>query len=280
MRTALITATLACVLLGGCASVGDLERRIVFRPVADDWPGYRPEILGQDVLRIPVAGTDEYGTDEYLSAWWVPAGIADAPTVLYLHGARVNLSGSVYRIRGLRDAGYNVFAIDYRGFGHSSPRLPSEDSVYEDAETAWRWLIAREPDARRRVLYGHSLGGTIAADLAARHNGVAALVLESAFTTLREVADRGLTSLLPLDALLTQRFDTREKLSRVRVPVLLLHGVLDELVPVAMARELYAIAPSPKRLLLVEGAGHRWVVSGARSELRQAMAELACLPRC
>ena len=248
---------------------------MVFRPVTEDWRGYSPEILNPQELSLPIAGTDGH-----LHAWWVPSDTAGAATILYLHGARVNLSGSVFRIRGMRDSGYNVLAIDYRGFGRSSPALPSEESVYEDAEAAWRWLLAREPDARRRVIYGHSLGGAVAAELAARHGGAAALVLESTFTSLREVADRGLTSLLPLGALLSLRFDTREKLARVRIPVLVLHGESDDLVPPAMARELYAVAAEPKRLLIVEGAGHRWVHARAGAQLREAMMELACLPRC
>jgi pimeloyl-ACP methyl ester carboxylesterase len=270
---------LAAALAGGCTSLDNLERRLVFRPVAEDWAGYRPEILGQEEHWIPV-GT----AGERLHAWWVPAAAngsaARAPTLLYLHGARVNLSGSVYRIRGIREAGYNVLAIDYRGFGKSSPLLPSEDSVYEDAEAAWAWFAAREPDPRQRILYGHSLGGPVAAELAARHNAASVLVLESTFTSLREVADRGLAALLPLEGMLRMRFDMREKLARVRVPVLVLHGDTDDLVPPAMARELYALATPPKRLLMVEGAGHRWVIARAGDPLRTAIAELSCLPKC
>ena len=295
----------AATLVGGCTSLDSLERRLVFRPVAEDWAGYRPEILGQEEHWIPVGKAGER-----LHAWWVPAaGIGSAAdsaagsaarapstqatpapqatrtgqppqTILYLHGARVNLSGSVYRIRGLREAGYNVLAIDYRGFGRSSERLPSEDSVYEDAEAAWAWLAAKEPDPRQRILYGHSLGGPVAAELAARHNAASVLVLESTFTSLREVADRGLAALLPLQGMLSMKFDMREKLSRVRVPVLVLHGDTDDLVPPAMARELYALAAPPKRLLMVEGAGHRWVVARAGAPLRTAIAELSCLPQC
>ena len=113
-----------------------LERRLVFRPVTEQWSRYSPSILNEEDVWIPVGSAGER-----LHGWWLEAPGAEA-TLVYFHGARVNLSGSVYRLRAFRAAGYNVLAIDYRGFGRSSERLPSEESVYQDALAAWRWLDA------------------------------------------------------------------------------------------------------------------------------------------
>lgn len=187
----------------------------------------------------------------------------------------MNLTSSVYRIRGYARMGFNVLAIDYRGFGRSSDRLPSEASVYEDAEAAWRWLAARAPDARRRVIFGHSLGGAVAVELALRAPDAGALVLESTFTSIREMAETR-AAFLPVEGLITQRFEVEEKLPRVRMPVFIVHGENDGIVPARMAERLYAVAPAPKRLFLVPGAGHRAPMRGVGAELRKALFDATC----
>jgi len=248
-----------------CGTLGDWERALVFRPSTAEWRGYSPQILREEDVWIPVGGKGEK-----LHGWWLDSPGAEH-TLVYFHGSRVNLSSSVYRLRGFRDAGYHVLAIDYRGFGRSSPGLPSEESVYEDAEAAWTWLDARVPDRRRRVLYGHSLGGSIAAEVALRGGGAAALVLEAAPTSVPE--------LTVLGGLVTQRLDLLDKLKRLDLPVLVVHGKQDRLVPVEMAQRLYDTARGPKRLILVEEAGHTLVVRHARGAVFGALRELAASPR-
>lgn len=252
-------------LTASCATLDAVERELVFRPNTEDWAGYSPSILGEEQVWIPVG--DGSGR---LNGWWLASPGAKY-TLVYFHGARVNLSGSVYRLRSFRDAGFNVLAIDYRGYGRSAPLLPSEDSVYEDAEAAWQWLDARVPDRGRRILYGHSLGGPIAAEVALRGGGAAALVLESSFTSLPDMAVFG--------GLLTLRMDLLAKLRHLDLPVLVVHGTEDTLVPPEMARRLYDAARGPKRLVMVEGASHRWVLRGAASTVFAAMRELAASPR-
>src|SRR4029453_8261572 len=89
-----------------------------------------------------------------------------APAVLYLHGSRWNLTGQTSRIEQLRSFGFSVLAIDYRGFGKSDGDLPSEQTVYEDARIAWDRLVQLQPEPSLRFIYGHSLGGAVAIDLA------------------------------------------------------------------------------------------------------------------
>jgi alpha-beta hydrolase superfamily lysophospholipase len=158
----------------------------------------------------------------HIHAWWWPAADAAAPTVLYLHGARWNLTGHLFRLEQLRAFGFSVLAIDYRGFGKSDGDLPSEATVYEDAYAAWQRMLKLQPDAAKRYIYGHSLGGTVAVDLAARLHAASAggvpaargLIIESSFTTLADIA-RSLTSeLLPAGLILSQKFDTLGKIPR------------------------------------------------------------------
>lgn len=250
--------------MNSCALLDGIERELVFRPRIADWPGYSPGILNEEEVWIPV------GAGERLQGWWLASPGAEF-TLVYFHGARVNLTGSVYRLRGFRDAGFNVLAIDYRGYGRSSARLPSEASVYEDAEAAWKWLDGRVPDRARRVLYGHSLGGPVAAEVALRGGGAAALILESSFTSLPEMTLLG--------GLLSQRMDVLDKLGRLELPVLIVHGANDTVVPPEMARRLYDAARGPKRLVMVEGAAHSWVLRRAGGKVFEALRELTAAPR-
>jgi fermentation-respiration switch protein FrsA (DUF1100 family) len=253
-------AVLAAVTTAACSMLESVERELVFRPVTAEWSGYSPAIVNAEEHWIPVGGEGER-----LHAWWIPSPGAEF-TLLFFHGARVNLSGSIYRLRGFREAGFNVLAFDYRGFGKSSARLPSEESVYDDGEAAVKWFESRVPDRRRRILYGHSLGGPIAAEAALRGSGAAALVLESTFTSVSEMTH--------LSGLVTQRLDVVEKLQRLNLPVLIVHGAQDDLVPPDMARRLYDAARGPKRLLMVEGVGHRWVAFRARDSIFAELREL------
>ena len=246
--------------MASCSMLESVERELVFRPVTAEWGGYSPAIVNAEEHWIAVGSEGER-----IHAWWIASPQAEV-TLLFFHGARVNLSGSIYRLRAFRNAGFNVLAFDYRGFGKSSPRLPSEQSAYEDAEAVVKWFEARVPQARRRILYGHSLGGPIAAEAALRGSGAAALVLESTFTSVDEMTH--------FSGLVTQKFDVLDKVQRVKMPVLIVHGAEDSLVPPDMARRLYEAARGPKRLLMVEGVGHRWVAFRARDSIFASLREL------
>ena len=263
MREGITRLCIAVLALASasCAVLESVERELVFRPRTTDWAGYSPSILEAEDVWIPVGSAGER-----LHGWWLASPGAEY-TLVYFHGARVNLSGSVYRLRGFREAGFNVLAVDYRGYGRSSPRLPSEDSVYEDAEAAWRWLDGRVPERGKRILYGHSLGGPVAAEVALRGGGAAMLVLESSFTSVADMTRLG--------GLITQRLDLIDKLRRLDLPVLIVHGDQDNVVPPDMAQRLYEAARGPRRLLLVEGAGHSWVARRAGAEMYEAVRQLA-----
>ena len=148
----------------GTAALQHEEERLTFRVVKEvpGWYAGLPD--GVHEFDIPVnRGADA----QRIHAWWWPAKNPNAPAVLYLHGTRWSLTGQVFRLEQLRDFGFSVLAIDYRGFGKSDGDVPSERTVYEDAHAAWDWLVARQPDPARRFIYGHSLGGAVAVDLAA-----------------------------------------------------------------------------------------------------------------
>ncbi|MDX2168090.1 MAG: alpha/beta hydrolase [Deltaproteobacteria bacterium] len=223
-----------------------LADRFVYFP-SRELDGGTPAAIGlafEDVVLTSADGVR-------LHAWWVPAA-QPRMTLLFLHGNGGNISHRLLKLAALSELDASVLLLDYRGYGRSDG-TPSEAGTYADAQAAYDWLRARGVAVEDIVVYGESLGGPIAVDLAAR-NPVGRLVLESSPSSIAAVA-RWHYPWLPTDWLLTYRYDALARLPRVRAPVLLLHSPTDEIVPYAMAEELYAAAPGDKRLVPLAG-GH------------------------
>jgi len=272
------TATAAAVLaiaIGGCSALETKERELVFRPVKEPAGWYSGTPTDVQEIYLPVGATTPA---ERIHGWWWPAENPRAPVVLYLHGVRWNLTGHLNRMSQLRRFGFSVFAIDYRGFGKSDGELPSEATVYEDARAGWQWLVQREPDASRRYIYGHSLGGAVAIDLAAQVSGTPAsargLIVESSFTSLPQLVAESGYGWLPWQLLLSQKFDSVGKIQQIKMPVLIVHGADDRYVPAHLSSELYAAAPQPKKLLLIPNASHNNSVWTGDADYRLALDEL------
>ena len=241
---------IAVAIPAGCSWIDMKQREAIFRPVKDDWRGYSGE-SEKAAIKITVGANGDH-----LSAWWMPAKSDLAPALLYLHGARWNLTGSSSRIARYRELGFSVLAIDYRGFGKSSGEIPSEETAYEDAKVAWEHLLKLTPNSHHYV-YGHSLGGAIAIDVARNNKTVDGVILEATFTSIRDMAKQFAWGWLPVDLVLTQRFASIEKITEVSAPTLFVHGKEDRMVPFSMSEELFAASKaSKKRLVLVDGAGH------------------------
>lgn len=206
-------------------------------------------------VHIPSGSGAELGD---LFGWWLPAENDDAPTLLYLHGNDKNISAAtdLDRAARLRGMGYNLLMVDYRGYGKSTGGYPSETKVYEDAEASWSYLIKQQSrDPKRTFIYGHSLGGAIAIELAKRHPEAAGLIAESNFTSMADMGQRQYPW-LPAEQLLNQRFDSLSKVSTLKLPVLFIHGTWDKLIPYQMSQRLFESAPQPKSLVLIEGGEH------------------------
>ena len=204
-------------------------------------------------LRIPSGSGAERGE---LHAWWIAAEKNDAPTVLYLHGNSRNISHNLENALRYRTLGCNLLLVDYRGYGKSTGGKPSEMKVYEDAEAAWQYLVGKRGIRPKQVIiYGLSLGGAIAVDLALRHPEAAGLIMENSFTSMQAMGELKY-EFLPVGLMLNQRFESLQKIPNLKIPVLLIHGTWDKKVPYEMSQQLYAAAPHPKTLVLIEGGEH------------------------
>lgn len=180
-----------------------------------------------------------------------------AATVVYAHGNGGNLSYCEWVGESLAARGFDVLLFDYRGYGRSEGETAGEGGLYADAEAAYEFVTgARGVAAGRVVLYGQSLGTAAVTDVAARRE-CGALVLESGLSSAADMA-AVVMPWLPrfLRGLTKNKLDTVSKLPRVGCPVLVVHGDRDEIIPVAQGRKLFDTAPEPKRLVIVERAGH------------------------
>jgi alpha-beta hydrolase superfamily lysophospholipase len=262
----------AVVLASGCASLDEKQREWIFQPTDRTWSGGLAAAQGMDEVWIPFTSA-ESGEAVRLHGLWLPQARADAPVLLYLHGARWDVRGSAHRMRRMHELGYAVLGIDYRGFGQSTKGLPSEDLAHEDALAAWRWLAERHPDAPRHV-FGHSLGGAIAVRLAAEVPDASGLIVEGSFPSIADVVGSFKWGWLPVSPLITQRFDAASRIGGVRAPVLVVHGSADQLIRPDLGRALFERAPQPKRWLLVEGGSHHNTNSLGQPQYRDAVAAL------
>ena len=191
-------------------------------------------------------------------------------TLIFFHGNAEDLGGIEPFLHLLRDRlGIAVLAWDYRGYGRSGGRV-GEPATLRDAHTIFAYVTdALGVPTDRIILYGRSLGGGPAVELAASER-CAMLVLQSAFTSTFRVMTR--VRLLPFD-----KFNNLARMPRVRCPVLVIHGTADRVVPFYHGQQLYAAASGPKRHLWVEGAGHNDLVEAAGETYWQALREF--LPR-
>lgn len=245
---------LVAALFTGCSTFDEQQRKWIFQASTVPATTLASRDDGIDDVWIEHASA-ESGRPVRLHALWLPNPNPAAPVLLYLHGARRDVGSSTHRIRNMNELGFSVLAIDYRGFGQSTDELPSERSATEDARAAWDWLAHRYPD-RARYLFGHSLGGAIAINLATAVDDEKGLIVEGTFTSIADVFRTFRWGWLPITALITQRFESADKIARVKAPVLVVHGGNDTLILPELGRRLYERAASPKRFVLVEGGTH------------------------
>ena len=272
-----VAAALAAALTVGCGTLDEKQRAWIFQPSDQSWGGSAAQVQDMDDVWIDF-NSKVSGEPARLHGLWLASARhpSDGPVLLYLHGARWNVEGSSPRIRRMQELGFSVLAIDYRGFGKSTPGLPSEDLAYEDAHAAWDWLAAKYAH-RPRYIFGHSLGGAIAIDLAAKVDDERGTIVEGTFTSIPDVASSMKWGWIPIGPLITQRFESVRKVARIGSPLLVVHGDSDKLIDSDLGRKLYEAAQGRKRFLLVEGGSHFSTMSVGLGKYREALAEMFSL---
>lgn len=188
-----------------------------------------------------------------LHGWWVPHPRARG-TVLFCHGNSGSLAHQIEILRLFGRLRVNLFAFDYRGYGRSAGS-PSEEGLFQDVRAAWDHVVdALGQSPEKTLIFGHSLGGAVAID-GALHRPAAGLIVQASFTDIKTMA-RALFPQLPLHWVARNQFRSIEKVGRLAMPKLFIHGTEDGSVPVHHGEALYEAAAAPKDLYLVSQAGH------------------------
>lgn len=263
---------LAIAYVSTCLCLWIGQRHLIFHPYRElvAVPSSSPWNMPYQEIVIP-SGSG------HLKGWWIPADprrVKDSTppkVILFLGGAAGNKSHYLDRVEGLRQLGFALLLFDYRGYGESPGDFPSETQIYKDSQAAWNYLIQQQKVPPQHILlYGESLGGAIALDLAIKHPQAQGLVVQSSFTSMTDMARwKGFGWLFPVDLLLTQKFDSIAKVRSLQIPVLFIHGTADDVVPFKMGQRLFETASAPKYLHVVPDAGHASLLrSGEQSYLK------------
>ena len=263
MMTALVSVLFALVLLNGWMFLQ--QPGMIFFPARGlqatpaDWA-----MSYEDVSLKSADGIELHG-------WYIPAPRAER-VVLFLHGNAGNISHRGESIAIFRRLGLDVFIFDYRGYGRSDGE-PGEAGLYQDAAAAWRYLVeTRGVSPGNIVVFGRSLGGAVAAQLASRvQPQPGGLILESTLSSARDFA-KAAFPLLSRVLVVRYQFDSVARLTQVRCPVLVLHSPTDEIMPYRLGEKLYQSAHEPKRFVALRG-DHNSGFMQSQPQYEQALGE-------
>lgn len=206
---------------------------------------------------------------ETLHAWWMPVD-SSAYTVLFFHGNAGNISRIEKRMRLFREMGFNALAIDYRGYGISTGKIKKEADVYKDARASYEYLQKTlGVEEGRIIIWGWSMGGAVAVELA-QHKKCHALVMESTFNSLKDMADRTFW-FIPNRLTMKYHFLSGDKISRVACPILFVHSRLDEIVPYLQGTKLFAKHKGKKKFIEIEGDHNHGMLDSQEKFIREAL---------
>ena len=241
-------AILSLAALAGLGLIWITQRSLIYFPT-QAVPDASAVLVGVEEVTYP---TEDGLT---LAAWFVPAtGEANAWTVVVFNGNAGNRAHRTPLAEALAGRGFAVLLVDYRGYG-GNPGRPTESGLAADAQAAVAYLRSRsDVDPDRLAYFGESLGAAVALSLA-RHQAPAALVLRSPFTSLPDIGSTHFP-FLPTSLLLWDRYPNLETIGGIDVPLLVIAGSADRIVPLEQSRELFAASPGPKRMVVIEGADH------------------------
>jgi uncharacterized protein len=223
------------------------QRSVIYHPSSGT---QSPEQVG-----LPNMSSVKIKTEDGLSllAWWFRPSSDDKPVIAFFHGNAGSIGYRSFKVRPLLDRGYGVLLLAYRGYSGNSGN-PTEQGLYADARGAMKFLDEKGIPEKRRVFYGESLGTGIAVYLASKGHG-GAIILESPYTSIADVAAARFP-IFPVRALVKDRFDSLSRIGRVDIPLLVIHGELDNVVKAKFGKRLFGTANEPKEAMFIKAAGH------------------------
>lgn len=233
------------------------ESKFVYFPFKYPQGHWQPDSFG-------LQAEDCYFTspDGVLLHGWFFANENAVASLLWCHGNAGNISDRLYDLALLSKLPINVFIFDYRGYGRSEGS-PDEEGIYLDAEAAYDYMTSRyDVDENKVVIFGRSLGGAVAVDLATKRSGVG-LILEATFTSAKDMAKSSL-GFLGVQFIIKTKLNSIAKIAGIKIPVFVAHGASDRTVPFKLGRQLFEAANEPKEFYEIQNADHNdtFVVGG------------------
>jgi fermentation-respiration switch protein FrsA (DUF1100 family) len=257
IRWLLISGVCAYVLLVGALYL--MQRSMLYHPTATRIP---PAEAGLPEAQEVVLTTSD---GEKLIAWHVPPR-GDKPVVIYFHGNAEIVAWRAQQHRATIADGTGLIAVNFRGYGGSTG-TPTEDGLHRDAQAAYAFAAERYPP-RRIALWGSSLGTGVAVRLASE-KPVGKLILESPYTSTAEVA-ASLFPWAPVRWLMKDQLHSDQRIGAVHVPLLIIHGAMDDVIPIRLGERLFALANEPKRFIRYDKAGHNDLPANGSADAARA----------
>ena len=225
------------------------QRNLLYHPSIDN---YLKESVGtepSEIEKIKVTTNDKLD----LTGWFYNKNIEKFKTIVFFHGNAGSLKNRTYKLNHFKDLNVNFLIIAWRGFSGNKGK-PSEIGLYKDAESAVKWLKSKGLTEEDIILYGESLGTGVAVEIAQNKN-YAGIILESPYTSMLNMGKK-YYPLFPVSFLLKDKFESHKKIKKISIPILILHGKTDKIVPFAMGKKMYELANEPKYFYFQEYGDH------------------------
>ena len=225
------------------------QRNLMYHPNENNYFGDKLEV---EVQKISIKTSDNID----LLGWFHKKDLKKFKTILYFHGNAGNLENRIHKLNHFKDMDINFLIIAWRGFSGNDGK-PSEKGLYDDGSSAVKWLKDLGLVENDIILYGESLGTGVATQIA-QNNNFAGLVLETPFTSMIDAAEH-FYPYIPVGLLLRDRYENDKKIKKINIPVLIMHGEADQIVPFEMGKKIYEIANQPKHSYFTKYDDHMTV---------------------
>ena len=225
------------------------QRNLLYHPKVDNYLKDNLVAEPSEIKKIKINTGDKLD----LNAWFYDKNIKKFKTIVFFHGNAGSLKNRTYKLNHFKDLSVNFLIVAWRGFSGNKGK-PNEIGLYEDARSAVKWLNAKGIQDKNIILYGESLGTAVAVEIAQNKN-YAGLILESPFTSMVDMGKK-YYPFLPVSFLLKDKYESHKKINKISVPILVIHGKVDKIVPYAMGKKMYELANEPKFFYSQEYGDH------------------------
>ena len=212
------------------------QRNLLYHPNENNYSGDK---ISVDIEKVKIQTADNIE----LLGWYHEKNLKEYKTLVYFHGNAGSLENRIHKLNHFQDMNINFLIIAWRGFNGNKGK-PSERGLYVDGKSAIDWLIKKGVDEKNLILYGESLGTGVATHLAQNKN-YAGVILETPFTSMIDAAKK-FYPYIPINLLLKDKFENLKKVKYINIPILVMHGEVDQIVPFSMGKKIYEIANNPK----------------------------------